>query len=154
MRKPEGTNLSQYFEDYLNVFKWHNLTILSKSCRHIFNASKAGECHGIINHAIILVVCCAMNMPLCTGFVSLNFQRPGRIVSGNFKSRSTSPTHLVFITSSDRAVAALRSYTFWFRFRINNRELESKRGRTRGWKRGKKRGKLGTFGKVTLSLTM
>ena len=37
----KGLNLSQYFEDCLNVFKWHNPTILSKSCWHIFNASKA-----------------------------------------------------------------------------------------------------------------
>lgn len=75
----ESTSLSLYFEDYLNVFKQHYLCI-----------------KGIISHATIFAVCCAVYVALVPFFLILS--RP-QLILGNVKSRSTGQTQLVFITS-------------------------------------------------------
>ena len=118
----------------INVFNWHNPTI-SKGCWFLPKLL----CHEIISYVIIFVVCSVVYMPLVPGFCFIKISKTISFTQWYIKSRSTSQTHLVFITSR-------RSH----RCRVSIGDLlilaqnHQKRARRR------KRGKLRTFGKVVL----
>ena len=80
LKEPEGSTLSQ-FEDYLNVFKRLKSTI-SKSCRHIVNASKTVMSWDNKPVCNLLSSVLRSVYVICPWFCFMNFQRLERILNG------------------------------------------------------------------------